>query len=168
MADNLETSQIVVQDEQGNNQLVQAVANMSGDIVWSKGIEDAWCVVQDGQGNKQLALKTAVIAGGGGGGGSTNIVTLTTESTQLATNTIYNGGELASVTLTLPNSVPVDFIAQVEFTSGATATTFSAPETLYFNGDACEGGVFTPTASKRYCILIISDGVNVLGFVYEK
>lgn len=100
--------------------------------------------------------------------GATSIVTLTTASTQLATNTIYNGGELASVTLTLPATVPADFIAQVEFTSGTTATIFTAPATLYFNGDACDGGVFTPVASKRYCILIITDGVNPLGFVYEK
>ena len=97
-----------------------------------------------------------------------NIVTLTTASTELATNTIYNGGELASVTLTLPATVPADFIAQVEFTSGTTPTTFTAPAGLYFNGDQCESGVFTPIASHRYCIMVISDGSNVLGFVYEK
>lgn len=100
--------------------------------------------------------------------GATSIVTLTTASTELATNTIYNGGELASVTLTLPATVSADFIAQVEFSSGATATTFTAPESLYFNGDACDGGVFTPVANKRYCIMVISDGVNTLGFVVEK
>ena len=99
---------------------------------------------------------------------ATTVETLTTTSVELASNTIYNGGELASVTLTLPNSIPADFICQVEFTSGTTPTTFTAPATLYFNGDACESGVFTPIASKRYCILIITDGVNPLGFVYEK
>ena len=98
----------------------------------------------------------------------TVVTTLTTSSTQLATNTIYNGGELASVTLTLPATVPADFIAQVEFTSGTTPTSFTAPAALYFNGDACDGGVLTPVANKRYCIMIISDGTNVLGFVYEK
>ncbi|MBQ2174836.1 MAG: hypothetical protein II453_07205 [Alphaproteobacteria bacterium] len=100
--------------------------------------------------------------------GATNIVTLTSTSTELATNTIYNGGELASVTITLPATVPADFIAQVEFSSGSTPTSFTAPAALYFNGDACDGGVLTPVANKRYCIMIISDGSNVLGFVYEK
>lgn len=100
--------------------------------------------------------------------GATSIVTLTTASTELATNTIYNGGELASVTLTLPATVPADFISQVEFSSGETATTFTAPASLYFDGDACEGGVLTPVANKRYCIMVISDGVNTLGFVVEK
>lgn len=99
---------------------------------------------------------------------ATTVTTLTTASTELASNTIYNGGELASVTLTLPATVPADFVAQVEFSSGATPTTFTAPATLYFNGDACDGGVFTPVANKRYCIMVISDGVNTLGFVYEK
>lgn len=98
----------------------------------------------------------------------TTIQTLTTASTELTTNTIYNGGELASVTLTLPNTISADFIVQLEFSSGTTATTFTAPASLYFNGDACENGVFTPVANKRYCIMVISDGVNVLGFVYEK
>lgn len=97
----------------------------------------------------------------------TNIVTLTTTSTELATNTIYNGGELASVTLTLPATIPVDFVAQVEFSSGSTATIFSATG-IYFNGDACNNGTFTPVASKRYCVMIMSDGVNILGFVLEK
>ena len=97
--------------------------------------------------------------------GATSIVTLTTASTELATNTIYNGGELASVTLTLPATVPADFIAQVEFTSGATATTFTAPATVIFEGNDCSNGVFTPLASKRYSVMVYSDGVNVIGLV---
>lgn len=100
--------------------------------------------------------------------GATNVVTLTASSTELASNTIYNGGELASVTLTLPATVPADFIAQVEFTSGTTPTLFTAPAALYFNGDRCEAGTFTPIASHRYCIMIISDGANTLGFCYER
>ena len=96
---------------------------------------------------------------------ATSIVTLTTASTELATNTIYNGGELASVTLTLPATVPADFIAQVEFTSGAIATTFTAPATVTFEGNDCSNGVFTPLASKRYSVMVYSDGVNVIGLV---
>ena len=97
--------------------------------------------------------------------GATSIVTLTTASTELATNTIYNGGELSSVTLTLPATVPADFIAQVEFTSGAIATTFTAPATVIFEGNDCSNGVFTPLANKRYSVMVYSDGVNVIGLV---
>ena len=96
---------------------------------------------------------------------ATSIVTLTTASTELATNTIYNGAELASVTFTLPATVPVNFTAQLNFTSGATATTFTAPASVTFEGDACSNGVFAPLASKRYSVLIYTDGVNVIGLV---
>lgn len=96
-----------------------------------------------------------------------NIVTLTTTSVQLASDNVYNGGELASVTLTLPSTVPANFCCQVQFSSGATPTTFSASG-IYFDGDECSAGTFTPTASHRYSIMIYNDGVNTLGFVYEK
>jgi hypothetical protein len=181
-----------------NGQLAVATVAQSGEIISSGGELDATAVVQTDNGPQKCVKTFSVGGGGGGGGtddyndlsnkphingvtlsgnkssadlhlqGATSIVTLTTTSTELATNTIYNGGELASVTLTLPATVPVDFIAQVEFTSGATATTFTAPASLYFNGDACEGGVFEPVANKRYCIMVISDGINTLGFVVEK
>lgn len=179
-----------------NGQLAVATVAQSGEVIQDGGEIDTTSVIQTDNG-PQKVVKVLDLGGGGGGTddynylsnkphingvtlsgnkssadlhlqGATSIVTLTTASTQLASNTIYNGGELASVTLTLPATVPADFIAQVEFTSGATATTFTAPASLYFNGDACEGGVFEPVANKRYCIMVISDGVNTLGFVVEK
>lgn len=180
-----------------DGQLAVATVAQTGDLITGPSPIETTALVQTDDG-PQLCVKTYSVGGGGGGGssdyndlsnkphingvtlsgnkssadlhlqGATSIVTLTTASTELATNTIYNGGELASVTLTLPATVPVDFIAQVEFTSGATATTFTAPASLYFNGDACEGGVFEPVANKRYCIMVISDGLNTLGFVVEK
>ena len=96
------------------------------------------------------------------------VATLTTTSVQLVSGNIYNGGELASVNITLPNNVSVDFVSQLNFTSGTTATVFNAPNTIYFNGDACEGGTFTPLANHRYMVLITCDGINILGFVIEK
>lgn len=93
------------------------------------------------------------------------VAELTTTSVELASDTIYNGTELASVTFTLPSTVPVNFTAQLNFTSGATPTTFTAPSGVIFEGDACSNGTFTPVASKRYSVLIYSDGVNVLGLV---
>lgn len=174
-----------------------ATIAMTGDVVKDGGAIDATSVIMTESG-EQKVVKTYQVGGGGGGGTSnyndlsnkpqingttlsgnktaanlglqaaTNVQTLTTASTQLANNTIYNGGELASVTLTLPNTVPADFIAQVEFTSGTTPTAFTAPASVYFNGDGCENGEFTAAANHRYCMLFISDGVNVLAFVYQK
>ena len=95
------------------------------------------------------------------------IIELTTTSVELASDNVYNGAELASVTLTLPATVPANFCCQVQFTSGATATTFSAAG-IFFEGDECVGGTFTPSANHRYSIMIYNDGVNTLGFVYEK
>lgn len=95
------------------------------------------------------------------------IIELTTTSVQLASDNVYNGGELASVTLTLPATVPANFCCQVQFSSGATATTFSGTG-IFFEGDECAGGIFTPSANHRYSIMIYNDGVNTIGFVYEK
>ena len=95
----------------------------------------------------------------------TKVIELTTTSVELASDNIYNGAELASVTFTLPATVPVNFTAQVNFTSGTTATVLTAPNTINFEGDDCTGGAFTPVASKRYQVLIASDGVNVNGYV---
>ena len=98
----------------------------------------------------------------------TGIVTLTTTSVKLDSDNIYNGAELASVTFTLPSTIPANFTAQLNFTSGATATVLNAPNTVYFEGDDCSNGVLTPVANKRYQILIASDGVNVNGYVISR
>lgn len=95
------------------------------------------------------------------------VIELTTTSVELASDNVYNGAELASVTLTLPATVPANFCCQVQFSSGATATTFSGTG-IYFEGDECSGGTFTPSANHRYSIMIYNDGVNTIGFVYEK
>lgn len=98
----------------------------------------------------------------------TGIETLTTTSVKLDSDNIYNGAELASVTFTLPSTIPANFTAQVNFTSGATATVLTAPNTVYFEGDDCSNGVLTPVANKRYQLLIASDGVNVNGYVISR
>lgn len=167
---------------------------LSGNIKSVASVKYITTIVETDHGD-ELAVKVTGLGGGGGGGTSdysdlsnkpkinnvtlsgdktdadlglqsaTSIVTLTTDSTELATNTIYNGAELASVTFTLPATVPVNFTAQLNFTSGTTPTTFTAPATVTFEGDACSNGVFTPVASKRYSVLIYTDGVNVIGLV---
>lgn len=98
------------------------------------------------------------------GGEETKTATLTA-NTQLASNTVYSAGELASVTLTLP-AVDTKFISEIHFTSGATATTFAFPSGNRFDGEDCDNGVFVPVANKRYSIMFFYDGMRVCGIVY--
>lgn len=93
MADNLETSQIVVQDEQGNNQLVQAVSNLSGTRIWDKGIQDAWCIVEDEQGNKQLALKVFNLGGGSGSTSAADVSFDNTDTTHITADNVQDALE---------------------------------------------------------------------------
>ena len=98
----------------------------------------------------------------------TKVIDLTTASTELASDNIYNGYTLASVTLTLPESYSAqypNFITQVNFTSGSTPTVFNAPNNIYFNGDDCNNGTLTPVANKRYFILIFASGVYPVSFI---
>lgn len=93
----------------------------------------------------------------------TEILT-TTVVQALADKYIYNCGEMTSVEVTLPATIPVNFSAQLNFTSGSTATTFTAPNTIKWLGDNVST-TFTPTTNKRYTVLFYSDGVNVRGLV---
>ena len=97
----------------------------------------------------------------------TDIVTISgsTASQLLANDTIYNAGELTSLTITIPNSMTVDWLCQFNFTSGSTATTLTAPNTIKWLGDDVENNIFTPDASKRYAVMFYYDGVQIRGVV---
>lgn len=98
----------------------------------------------------------------------TNIVSISTATvTQaLETNTIYNCGEMTSIEITFPATASVDFIAQLNFTSGTTPTAFTSPVGMKWLGDDVST-TFIPTASKRYAIMFFYDGVNYRGIVQE-
>lgn len=146
-----------------------------GQGVWSQALEaSAQDAIQIGRGSSNANAKTLQIweyqlLDGNTGkiptDRMTKVIELTTTSVELASDNIYNGAELASVTFTLPATISANFTAQVNFTSGTTATVLTAPNTVYFDGDDCAGGVFTPAASKRYQVLITNDGVTTLGYV---
>lgn len=97
----------------------------------------------------------------------TTVVTLADSSTiTLASNTIYNGGTLTALTIQLPAGVDNAFTSEIDFTSGATATTFSYPNTLkWIEGDNVVDQVFTPSANKRYICMIVYDGTQFVGTV---
>jgi len=74
----------------------------------------------------------------------------------LANDTVYEFST-ALLSLTLTKTQPTDafyHLFGVNFKSGSTATTFTAPnyETYgwYFYGDSCASGVFIPTANTNY------------------
>lgn len=83
-----------------------------------------------------------------------------TDNITLADNTIYNGGEQVALTITLPNVVDVSFLAEIDFSSGNTATTLSYPNIVKWVGDGVNNNVFVPISNKRYRIMCSYDGVN--------
>jgi hypothetical protein len=85
----------------------------------------------------------------------------TTTSFELAHNTEYRRGEVAELTLTLPDSIPDAFDCMVCFTSGTTATTVTIPDGVVLQGDAVSNGVLAPKAEYRYDLIFWYDGVKV-------
>ena len=74
-------------------------------------------------------------------------------------------GEVASLTVEIPQNVDIDYISSIIFTSGATATNLIYPDTVKMVGEGCIDGVFAPSENKRYNIIISYDGVNCVGVV---
>lgn len=86
--------------------------------------------------------------------------------TVLESNTIYNGGKLGDIDISLPASLDVTYITQVHFsTPEEDAPSFVYDERIRFNGDDCKDGVFTPIEGARYSIMIFFDGENPIGMV---
>lgn len=86
--------------------------------------------------------------------------------TVLESNTIYNGGKLGDIDISLPASLDVTYISQVHFsTPEEDAPSFVYDERINFFGDDCEDGVFTPIEWARYSIMIFFDGENPIGMV---
>lgn len=88
-----------------------------------------------------------------------------TDSITLADNTIYNGGEITSLNIALPSTATLGFLCEIDFSSGATASTLSYPNTIKWLGDDLENGVFVPQASKRYMVVISYDGNEYVAIV---
>lgn len=80
-------------------------------------------------------------------------------------NTEYRFGEVASVTMTFPVTIPDRFDIFIAFTSGTTATNITYPQNIKWSGDDITDGQFVPAASKRYSIVLWNDGTAVNGIV---
>ena len=91
-----------------------------------------------------------------------------TLSVTLANNTLYNNtnSALSTLTVTNPSSPTVDFLAQINFTSGATATTVTPNENIVYVGDNVNENVgFVPRSNCRYTVIYVYDGSRVRGVV---
>ena len=94
----------------------------------------------------------------------TGVIKLTETSVELATNTIYNAEEMVALYITFPQ-VDEQYVSQLNFTSGATATAFTAPDTIKWIGNDVSDNAFVPLTNKRYAIMFYFDGVNVRGAI---
>lgn len=108
-------------------------------------IAEGALVYDDGEGNTTSYTYTEA--------DNLDITTIT-----LANNTIFNASTLEELDIVGPTAPTAAFMSQVNFTSGATATTFAAPDTMVFMGDDCSAGAFTPAASTRYVVIFMYDG----------
>lgn len=93
----------------------------------------------------------------------TEIYTVTRLTITLQDNSIFNFTDdaLATLSISVPETINADFACQVNFSSGTTATAFTAPDTIKWAGDDIVSGAFVPVANKRYAILFYSDGSNL-------
>ena len=92
------------------------------------------------------------------------VVALSESTVELATNTIYNAGEMATLSITFPTA-DATYVSQLNFTSGAMATAFTAPDTVKWIGDDISDGAFVPATGKRYSIMFYYDGQNIRGAI---
>lgn len=88
-----------------------------------------------------------------------------TDSITLTDGYIYNGGEQTALTIALPTYADVSFLCEIDFTSGATATTLTYPNSIKWDGTDVNGGVFTSTTSTRYTLLFCFNGVQYVCIV---
>ena len=94
-----------------------------------------------------------------------------TDSITLADNYCYQGGEQTSLTIALPASATVGFVAQITFKSGATPTAVTVPQTGFVwdkRGEdvaydtTVQKYIFTAVANRNYTFVI---GYNGFEFV---
>ena len=86
-------------------------------------------------------------------------ITTLSEVTTLVDNTIFRANEMATLELLLPTTYDADFVCEVDFTSGETATAFTMVDSVKWKGDDIVDGSLLPVSNKRYSIFIWYDGV---------
>ena len=96
-----------------------------------------------------------------------------TDSITLADNYCYQGGEQTSLTIALPASATVGFVAQITFKSGATPTAITVPQTGFVwdkRGEdvaydaTVQKYIFTAVANRYYTFVIGYNGYSFVGY----
>lgn len=84
-------------------------------------------------------------------------------SIELGHNTIYDfsAPAVTSLTVSLPAVMEIDYVSQINFSSGATATAFTTVDAIKWAGDDIADNAFVPAANKRYVVMLFYDGLNI-------
>ena len=94
--------------------------------------------------------------------GTVAVSSETTAAIELENNKITDfSGEMVSLDVALPSVMQIDYISQINFTSGATATEFTTTDAIKWFGDDVENDAFIPASNTRYSILFYYDGLNI-------
>lgn len=73
----------------------------------------------------------------------------------------FSSTAMTSLSVALPSTMDIDYVCQLNFSSGSTATEFSAVDAITWYGDGVVSGAFIPAANKRYAIMFFYDGIFV-------
>lgn len=98
----------------------------------------------------------------------TFIVSGKTPTVTLANNTVYlaDSTTLTSLTIVNPSSpIPTDFIAQISFVSGSTATVINSSDIEWFGDNVSETVGFVPRVNCEYTILFYYTGTKIRGVI---
>lgn len=77
---------------------------------------------------------------------------------------LYNAGTLTSLTITNPNPIPTDFIAQINFISGNTPTVING-DIEWYGDNVNENVGFKPRANCQYSIMFYYSNNKVRGII---
>lgn len=94
--------------------------------------------------------------------GTVAVSSETTAAIELEHNKITDfSGEMVSLDVALPSVMEIDYISQINFTSGATATEFTTTDAIKWFGDSVANDAFVPASNTRYSVLFYYDGLNI-------
>lgn len=80
-------------------------------------------------------------------------------------NNIATCPEVSTLSITMPTSYDVTYCSELSFSSGATPTALTYPESVVMIGVDCIDNVFAPVANKRYTLMTAYNGQSFVGYV---
>lgn len=86
-------------------------------------------------------------------------------SVTMTDNNIATCPEVSTLSITMPTSYDVTYCSELSFSSGATPTALTYPESVIMIGMDCIDNVFAPVANKRYTLMAAYNGQSFVGYV---